>query len=76
MEDQLGSPGSHHGPLRAVLGVILDADGRVTMLNAHAEQLLQTMSAEAVGQSYADVFGPSLSDRVFRLFLRAAAGWR
>jgi class 3 adenylate cyclase len=54
--------------------VVLDAEGCVTMLNPHAERLLQTSLGEAAGRSYAEVFGPSLADRVLRLFLRTVRG--
>jgi PAS domain S-box-containing protein len=52
--------------------IILDTDGRLTMLNAHAEELLSVAAGEAIGRQYTEVFGPSLSERLFRLFLRSS----
>lgn len=56
--------------------VALDPEGRITTLNHAAESLLGVTSAAAAGRSYSEVFGPSLSDRLLRLFLRVghAAG--
>jgi len=53
--------------------VLLDTEGRVRSLNRNAERLLSTTEADAVGKSYTDVFGESLSQRVFRLMLRGGA---
>src|SRR5437879_36350 len=49
----------------------MDIEGRIRLLNANAERLLSTTEAKALGQPYTDVFGPSLSQRVFSLVLKA-----
>jgi PAS domain S-box-containing protein len=54
--------------------VLMDTDGRVRSLNKNAERLLSTTEADAVGRSYTDVFGPSLSSRVFSLVLKGTRG--
>jgi adenylate cyclase len=51
--------------------VVMDVDGRITSLNGNAQRLLSTSDADAVGRSYTEVFGPSLSQRVFSLFLKS-----
>jgi PAS domain S-box-containing protein len=51
--------------------VVLDIEGRIRSLNANAERLLSTTEATAQGKSYTEVFGPSLSQRVFSLVLKA-----
>jgi PAS domain S-box-containing protein len=53
--------------------VLLDAEGRVRSLNRNAERLLSTSDSDAVGRSYTEVFGESLSQRVFRLMLKGGA---
>ena len=53
--------------------VLIDTDGRVRSLNRNAERLLSTTEADAVGKSYLDVFGESLSQRVFKLILKGGA---
>ncbi len=52
--------------------VLLDDDGRVRSLNRNAERLLSTTEADAVGRPYTEVFGPSLSSRVFALVMKSA----
>ncbi len=52
--------------------VLMDTDGRIRSLNRNAERLLSTTEADAVGKTYTEVFGPSLSSRVFSLVLRGA----
>jgi len=52
----------------------MDNDGRIRSLNHHAERLLSTSEGDAVGKTYTEVFGDSLSQRVFKLMLRGAAG--
>src|SRR3982074_2479207 len=49
----------------------MDIEGRIRSLNANAERLLSTTEAKALGKSYTEVFGPSLSQRVFSLVLKA-----
>jgi PAS domain S-box-containing protein len=49
----------------------MDIEGRIRSLNANAERLLSTTQAKALGKAYTDVFGPSLSQRVFSLVLKA-----
>lgn len=51
--------------------VVMDIDGRISSLNANAERLLSTTAAKALGRPYTEVFGPSLSQRVFSLVLKA-----
>src|SRR3989442_1449405 len=51
--------------------VVMDVEGRIRSLNPNAERLLSTTEARAVGRPYTDVFGPSLSQRVFSLFLKS-----
>ena len=51
--------------------VVMDIEGRIRSLNANAERLLSTTEARALGKSYTEVFGPSLSQRVFSLVLKA-----
>jgi PAS domain S-box-containing protein len=51
--------------------VVLDLDGRIRSLNANAARLLSTGEADAVGKSYTEVFGASLSQRVFSLVLKS-----
>jgi PAS domain S-box-containing protein len=51
--------------------VVMDTDGRIRSLNANAQRLLSTTEAQAVGRAYTEVFGPSLSQRVFSLVLKA-----
>ena len=53
--------------------VVMDSEGRIRSLNRNAERLLSTTEPDAIGKSYTDVFGPSLSQRVFRLVLKAGA---
>ncbi|HEV8671348.1 MAG TPA: adenylate/guanylate cyclase domain-containing protein [Candidatus Limnocylindria bacterium] len=53
--------------------VLLDSEGRVRSLNRNAERLLSTTEADAIGKSYTDVFGDSLSQRVFKLILKGGA---
>jgi PAS domain S-box-containing protein len=48
----------------------MDPEGRVTSLNAAAEELLGTTSENAIGRTYPDVFGPSLADRMVGLVMR------
>ena len=50
--------------------VLLDNDGRIRSLNKNAERLLSTTEPDAIGKVYTDVFGKSLSSRVFSLMLR------
>src|SRR5438552_16467532 len=50
--------------------VAMDPDGRVTSLNAAAEELLGTTHEDAIGKTYPDVFGPSLADRMVGLAMR------
>lgn len=50
--------------------VAMDPDGRITSLNAAAEQLLSTTAEDALGRTYPDVFGPSLGDRMVGLVMR------
>lgn len=52
--------------------VALDPEGHITAVNGAAERLFGTTAGEAVGRPYPSVFGPSLSDRMVGLFLRAA----
>ncbi len=52
--------------------VLMDNDGRIRSLNKNAERLLSTTEADAVGKIYSDVFGKSLSSRVFALMLKGA----
>lgn len=54
--------------------VALDVEGRVRSCNKAAETLLGISSGQALGKPYPEVFGPSLSDRVLRLFLHASGG--
>src|SRR3989442_4307472 len=49
----------------------MDIEGRIRSLNANAEWLLSTTEAKALGRPYTEVFGPSLSQRVFSLVLKA-----
>jgi PAS domain S-box-containing protein len=48
----------------------MDVEGRIRSLNANAQRLLSTSEAKAVGRPYTEVFGPSLSQRVFSLVLK------
>ena len=50
--------------------VLMDTDGRIRSLNRNAERLLSTTEAQAVGKVYTEVFGESLSSRVFSLVLK------
>src|SRR5690349_7688767 len=52
--------------------VLMDNEGRIRSLNKNAERLLSISEADAVGRPYTDVFGPSLSSRVFSLVLKGA----
>lgn len=52
--------------------VVLDTEGRIRSLNANAVRLLGASEADAVGRPYTDVFGPSLSSRVFSLVMKGA----
>jgi PAS domain S-box-containing protein len=52
--------------------VLMDNEGRIRSLNKNAERLLSTTEVSAVGKVYSDVFGASLSSRVFALMLRGA----
>lgn len=52
--------------------VLLDTEGRIRSLNRNAIRLLSTTEADAVGRVYTEVFGPSLSSRVFSLVLKGA----
>jgi PAS domain S-box-containing protein len=54
--------------------VLMDTEGRIRSLNRNAERLLSTSESDAVGKVYTDVFGPSLSSRVFALMLRGTKG--
>jgi len=54
--------------------VILDNDGRVRSLNRNAERLLSTTEHDALGKVYTQVFGDSLSSRVFALMLKGTRG--
>jgi len=54
--------------------VLLDNDGRIRSLNKNAERLLSTTEPDAIGKVYTDVFGQSLSSRVFSLMLRGTKG--
>jgi len=54
--------------------VLLDNDGRIRSLNKNAERLLSTTEPDAVGKIYTDVFGQSLSSRIFSLMLRGTKG--
>jgi len=54
--------------------VLLDNDGRIRSLNKNAERLLSTTEPDAIGKVYTDVFGESLSSRVFSLMLRGTKG--
>src|SRR2546426_9045408 len=49
----------------------MDIEGRIRSLNANAERLLSKTEVSALGKSYTEVFGPSLSQRVFSLVLKA-----
>ena len=51
--------------------VALDTDGNVTMLNGHAEQLLDCSLESAIGMPYAHVLGTSLAHRLLGLFMRS-----
>jgi PAS domain S-box-containing protein len=51
--------------------VVMDLEGRIRSLNANAERLLSTTQVTALGKAYTEVFGPSLSQRVFSLVLKA-----
>jgi PAS domain S-box-containing protein len=53
--------------------VLLDTEGRIRALNRNAERLLSTTEADSIGKSYTDVFGESLSSRVFKLMLKGGA---
>ncbi len=46
----------------------LNADGRITFLNAAAERLLSVEEQGAAGRPYTEVFGPSLASRMVGLF--------
>jgi PAS domain S-box-containing protein len=50
----------------------MDVEGRITILNAAAEQLFSTSNQEAVGRPYPEVFGPSLAKRMLALFMLVA----
>jgi len=50
--------------------VLMDDEGRIRSLNRNAERLHSTTEANAVGKVYTDVFGASLSSRVFALMLK------
>src|SRR5438132_3871398 len=52
--------------------VLMDDEGRIQSLNRNAERLLGTTEANAVGKVYTEVFGPSLSSRIFSLMLKGA----
>lgn len=54
--------------------VVMDDEGRVTMLNAAAERLFGQAAGEITGRFYPEVFGPSLANRIERLFIRALRG--
>ena len=54
--------------------VLMDNDGRIRSLNKNAERLLSTTEPDAIGKVYTDVFGQSLSSRVFSLMLRGTKG--
>jgi PAS domain S-box-containing protein len=54
--------------------VLMDNDGRIRSLNKNAERLLSTSEPDAIGRVYTDVFGESLSSRVFSLMLKASKG--
>jgi len=55
-----------HATPSAVL--TLNADGRITFLNAAAERLLSVEEQGAAGRPYTEVFGPSLASRMVGLF--------
>lgn len=57
-----------HATPSAVL--TLNADGRITFLNAAAERLLSVEEQGAAGRPYTEVFGPSLASRMVGLFQR------
>ena len=50
--------------------VLMDNEGRIRSLNKNAERLLSISESDAIGKPYTDVFGPSLSSRVFSLVLK------
>ncbi|HKW79045.1 MAG TPA: adenylate/guanylate cyclase domain-containing protein [Candidatus Limnocylindria bacterium] len=54
--------------------VLMDNDGRIRSLNRNAERLLSTTDADARGKVYTEVFGQSLSARVFSLMLKGTKG--
>jgi class 3 adenylate cyclase len=49
----------------------MDTEGRIRSLNANAQRLLSTTEANALGKPYTQIFGPSLSQRVFSLVLKS-----
>jgi PAS domain S-box-containing protein len=51
--------------------VTLDSSGNITMLNAHAQQLLDCNLEAALGRPYREVFGESLAHRLLGLFMRS-----
>ena len=53
--------------------VLLDTEGKIRSLNRNAERLLSTTEADAIGKTYTDVFGESLSQRLFKLMLKSGA---
>jgi PAS domain S-box-containing protein len=53
--------------------VLLDTEGKIRSLNRNAERLLSTTETDAIGKTYTDVFGESLSQRVFKLMLKSGA---
>src|SRR3989442_7449554 len=52
----------------------MDVEGRTRPLTPSSERLLAPTEGRAVGRPYTDVFGPSLSQRVFSLFLKSGKG--
>jgi PAS domain S-box-containing protein len=56
--------------------VAMDADGRITDMNAAAETLLGVDLDEAIGKPYTEVFGPSLADRLVPLAMRVSRAGR
>jgi PAS domain S-box-containing protein len=49
----------------------MDVEGRITLVNSAAERLLGAEAHQIEGRPYTDVFGPSLSNRLLNLFMRA-----
>ncbi len=49
----------------------MDVEGRITLVNSAAERLLGADAYQIEGRPYTTVFGPSLSNRLLNLFIRA-----